>query len=315
LFQRYSLVDINDNLVDINVHENQKISTVIKMKSTEVSWITLLGLISVLAGIDANQRTLTCIVPLNGSECRFLNQQLQKDETVTIEARHINTNDQQITRITFENSIIFRIPSEVFEKFPNVANLDIYKQGLQQIEPDSFQHANKLINLNINENSIRNIEPNALRASSLNIFFFRENQLTEISRHTFEGLGNLRILELDFNPITNIHQDAFENLVNLTRITIQFSRLIILHHDLFKNNLNLGTISFGANQIAAMSKTMFSHLKQLFQLNLATNVCINRLWSRANQNFAEIEAALEICNRAYEDQLLDDQGAIEVWKI
>ncbi len=281
-----------------------KISIVSEMEVTKLLWIVLLGLISNFAGIAANRRVLTCVVPINKNECTFLNQTLLRGETAVIESRHVNTNDNLVVTVTFANSSIFSIPSGLFLKFPNLEWLLMNRQNVHRIEPHTFQRATRLTGLNMQGNLIRNIEPNAFSgASSLSYLFILRNQLTEITRSSFETLTNIRQIWLSENPITRIHKDSFENLFNLQLIMITHSRLTFLHRDLFRNNLGMRSIEVSSNQIVAISDRMFSHLGRLNRLNLQRNLCIDRDWrTNANQNFPEIERELANCSRTYAEQ-------------
>jgi hypothetical protein len=67
--------------------------------------------------------------------------------------------------------------------------------------------------------------------------------------------------------------------------------------------LKMRMIFLFSNQIVALSNRMFSHLGQLEEINLHTNLCIDRVWwSIPNQNFTEIERELANCSRTYAEQ-------------
>jgi hypothetical protein len=60
-----------------------------------------------------------------------------------------------------------------------------------------------------------------------------------------------------------------------------------------------------SNQVVAISNMMFSHLGRLSNLNLQSNLCIDRVWGiRAHLNFPEIEGELANCSRAYAEQAI-----------
>jgi hypothetical protein len=244
---------------------------------------------------------LTCFVSRDGRSCTFFNQVLKSGDIATIESIHVNTNDNQITRVEFVGSSIFSLPSQLFVKFPNLSDLRMNASNLHRIEPNTFRYARWLHSVNLNDNFIRNIEWNAFNgAHGLTSLWLKQNQLTEINRNSFEGLENLVELWILNNPITRIHQDAFTNLINLQTIYASNTRLTFLHRNLFRNNLRLELIGMDGNEISVLLNDMFSHLRHLDILTIWG--CVDRLYLNANTRFPEIERDLANCSQTYAEQ-------------
>jgi Leucine-rich repeat (LRR) protein len=115
---------------------------------------------------------------VNGNECIFEFQKVERDDDVRILINYSNNTNEIVTIVEFSDSKIYKVLPEFFEIFDDLRELYLENNDVEVIEANTFQEA---INLRILDLS--------------------HNQLELISENAFLGSKLLRHLELSHNQI------------------------------------------------------------------------------------------------------------------
>lgn len=105
---------------------------------------------------------------------------------------------------------------------------------------------------------------------------FSQCCLNLFSSHSFQGLNNLKILQLQGNGIDYFPPDIFINLSNLNELELHFNCLIDIEEKLFSSLFNLEYLGLGHNQIGFIENKSFNSLTKLNRLDLHAN-CLRKL--------------------------------------
>jgi Leucine-rich repeat (LRR) protein len=229
-----------------------------------------------------------------GRSCNFIGKTIREDQSYCIAADNQNTSN--IRRVSFHQSSIYEIPSEIFALFPNLEVLEILNQGLNVIKPNTFKYAKNLITLDIDGNHIKSLERGTFEgAEGLQHLILSNNEISEIDGESFDDLKKLQIISLDSNRIQQVDRNLFSKLDQLLVLSIAGNGIEFLHRDQLKNNGNLEWISMSANKIRAIPTEMFSHLEKLKSLELLENLCISKNYKNAFKQISTIESDLRDC--------------------
>ncbi len=87
----------------------------------------------------------------------------------------------------------------------------------------------------------------------------------------FDGLGNLRTLQLDENRISALPEDVFDGLDNLTYLYLAGNRITVLPEDVFDGLDSLRNLEMSNNRISALPEDVFDGLNGLTSLSLDDN--------------------------------------------
>lgn len=233
-----------------------------------------------------------------GNTCVFKNQNVGKDEAVQIFAEG---NNQAVTHIRFEGSLIYAVPPELFLAFPNLVELRMQAQNVFEIRPNTFINARKLEILVLTDNKIQKIEKNAFKGVERLIGIWMEvNQVSEIHKDVFKNLTNLQHLTFTRNRISYLHPETLAGNPKLIAFSMDSNELTTLHKNFFINNKQLVNLWLSNNKFNALSNLMFSHLRNLQHLGIASNNCVNKAFG--NNVFSQmkaVEAELRICTVPY----------------
>lgn len=258
--------------------------------------LTKFLLILTLFKISIASTKISCEV--NGSRCTFKGITIEKDEDVSIEVSPGAI--QSVTSVMFEGCRLYAIPGDIFKVFQNLENLEAIKQDIREITPGSFIKANELKIVELSGNKLTTLHSDTFKgADKLEMLHISSNELSEVSELSFRGLKNLKVLNLGSNAIKTVSRNLLEDQTNLEQFIVSQNKLQFLPDDIFKNSKNLKIISLNINEIHGLLNTMFRELKNLKELDLTTNKCISKKYSKANLEFAIIEADLETCASTY----------------
>jgi len=131
--------------------------------------------------------------------------------------------------------------------------------------------------------------------SKLKELDFIGNLITKITKDTFSGLKELKVLNLSYNPINSIDPDAFKNnpkleklyltgneitkynaatfrgLTELKTLNLSSNPKYIFDQNAFKDNANLKELDLSYNEITEIKADTFSGLRGLETLDLSYN--------------------------------------------
>lgn len=115
--------------------------------------------------------------------------------------------------------------------------------------------------------------------------------LTVVRKYYFEGMQNLRNLNLRENEIVTIEPDSFRDLISLEQLSFPNNKIETLDEKLFVTMVKLVDVWLSNNKIKFLSPTTFKIPDgQLSWVDLRNNVCVSRGFN-AN-NFAQLEAQI-----------------------
>jgi Leucine-rich repeat (LRR) protein len=237
--------------------------------------------------------------------CTIRNKAARAGITLNLIADHDEDyTDLNITRLTFDSCQISTVPSEVFEKFPQIKNLYLNGQQVQSIPNNAFGNASNLEYLRLDSNQIFVIGDLSFKgADNLKTLLLNKNSIVKLGENSFATLKKLEKIDLSENNINNLPEVLFrsqENLKelylsnnqisilpakifnalgNLVTLNLHQNQLSFLPGTLFGNNLQLKTIGFNNNRLNGISSTMFQHLRELEVVDFNYNQCINNYYS------------------------------------
>lgn len=138
-----------------------------------------------------------------------------------------------------------------------------------------------LIVLEIIKCSIQAIEsPPFEGLSELKRLDLQSNKITRIDDNAFSNTLKLKELELSDNQIENLPKNVFHHLIALRSISINRNKLKSLPENLFESLNDLEYIFLEGNQIAMLTSDTFTNLPVLHQVSLEKNTCFNKLYTR-----------------------------------
>lgn len=93
----------------------------------------------------------------------------------------------------------------------------------------------------------------------------------------FEGLDNLRILDLSFNLMKTIDPNVFSHTPKLERLDLSFNKLSNLNTEMFQYLNNLKYLNLSKNEIRSIKTPTFDHLENIecLCLNLNSIACLD----------------------------------------
>jgi Leucine-rich repeat (LRR) protein len=228
------------------------------MKIQIIFYVVFIQIFSIANG---QIKEITCII--NGSNCRFTNVTIERDDIVIFKGTPGAFNS--ITNISFETSKVYALSNVIFTTFPKMNFLTVSSSSVKEIGPETFLKAAGLWHLKMDNNGI-----------------------SELLDYQFKGAGSLKIVNLEQNAIKRIEINAFKDLQNLNSINLGANRLSYIQKELFRSNLRLVNVVLKNNQIISISTTAFRGIKSLEMVELAGNRCID--WNYALKSDGDRES-------------------------
>lgn len=202
-----------------------------------------------------------------GLSCEFNNIFMSDTSNLNI----IETNIS-IEAVIFRQSELYKVPQDIFVKFPYLKHLDVELTQLKVIEADNFLSANELKYFLARFNDIRNIESETfIFAPKLKFIVLQHNKINIIKSNAFKGLKDLEALFLDYNQITSLPSKILDDVPNLLHFSISYNNLSEIPDDLFEKNTALETLNLGHNLLTFFNDTHFDYLPNLEHLQLERN--------------------------------------------
>ena len=112
----------------------------------------------------------------------------------------------------------------------------------------------------------------------LTAFYMERTQLWQIRANDFNDMNNLEVLSLYQNELTTLPLDAFSKLGKLRIIILSENYIGELPEGLFSNNRNLEQLYIYNSKIKFVGLTLFDGLKNLFKVDLNSNLCVSKLY-------------------------------------
>lgn len=166
-----------------------------------------------------------------------------------------------------------RLPTVIFETFPNLWHLDL-AIGIDSLHVTDFDNAGNLVQLKLTRNYIKRLHSYVfIKASNLTYIDLDTNQISEIQDSTFRGLNFLLQVNLDNNFLSVLTRDAFIGAVNIETLSFERNQISTIEEGVF-DLPKLREINLSFNQIQSLPDGLFLNSPQLLHVNLSDNLLL-----------------------------------------
>jgi hypothetical protein len=227
----------------------------------------------------ANQTAANCRFSFAGWDriytavCSGIVVQSENDIVVFSGQHESGMSNANVQQITFTNSQMETIPSNVFDTFRGLTTLTAQNAGINRLSVGTLRNCQNLLNLDLSFNSISRLDNHVFRScSSLSRVTINNNQLTTLGAHTF-ALPTLRTIELRNNSIVSLPEGIFSNAGGLDMISLSFNRIQRITRSLFQGNteiperaffdLRLSNLGLDRNLISTIGNAAFGGVGML----------------------------------------------------
>ncbi|XP_037955242.1 leucine-rich repeat-containing protein egg-6 [Teleopsis dalmanni] len=175
--------------------------------------------------------------------------------------------------LSFLNSSISKIPSLMFETFPDLQVLHMDNCSVDVLESPQFEGASNLKSLSLAHNQLRDIPKNIfLGAENLHSLTLNNNKIQKVHNMSFHALKELKELSLANNRLEHLPTGIFAPLRKLLDLDISGNLLQTFPRGIFDKNLNLTQINLGRNRFAVFESELFKLQHRITMLDLSGNV-------------------------------------------
>lgn len=216
-----------------------------------------------------------------------------------------SSRNPSVDAVDIKNEVeIEFIPLNIAAKYPNHFAIQVFNCSIKSVSEYLFKQIPELIYLNLARNKIEIIQSKVFHSQTkLTYLSLGWNQIEFISPHAFRSLRNLKLLYLHDNKIQWISEDLFSGLNSVEYITLSDNRIKMLNWNALSGLNNIKNISFASNnieevkcnaivknvkveriwlyknQIKYLDPNIFIRMKNLIQLDLEDNTCINKIYN------------------------------------
>jgi Leucine-rich repeat (LRR) protein len=148
---------------------------------------------------------------------------------------------QQLESITISDTRIVELDRTAFNGIPYLFAVNLTRNGLQDIHPNTFQNNTQLSLLTISGNPLRHTQDSKstkhylLHAPSVTDFDFSNNGILRLKRTAFSKMHSLSYINLRGNKLREIDSNLFDSLDSLMEVDLSDNLLNELPIDLFEN--------------------------------------------------------------------------------
>lgn len=185
----------------------------------------------------------------------------------------------------------------VISPMPDLILLDLTNNPIFVIHPDQFLFLPSLISLYMANTSLQHLDKmeGLNQLEYLNLDF---NNITVIQKAIFPP--NLRILSLaNMTNLVNISHTAFQGLAQLKQLNLSYNpNLQFIHPDLFKPLVSLQVLNLSSTGLQQLSEITFYNNQELIKVDLKENFfncsCVN-IWlvHAANKFLSSLQCTLD----------------------
>lgn len=159
---------------------------------------------------------------------------------------------------------------------PNLIELDLSWNIIQDVGPNAVRQLTLLKKLNISHNSIERLPSNLFdEGNSLIILSVAYNLLKTLPHGIFDSMKNLEILDLSNNHLSHVKETLFRQNTKLKNLNLSRNKLSTLPAQIFHALTSLQYLYLEDNHLYSLNVDTFIHLHELMVLNLGKNA----LWS------------------------------------
>jgi hypothetical protein len=190
-----------------------------------------------------------------------------------------NKTDEDIVWVQIRDSQFSNLPQGVFERFKNMEKIMILSSvGFETL---NVSYLDKKITLVLMKNTdLKVVGENAFTGlGDLKILSLNYNYITSVHKNSFRDLVSVEKIEIVSNAIEHLHVDTFENNVALKMVLLYNNRLKVIPAQLFARNKNLETMQLQNNSISQIEKDFHKTLLKLTKADFSLNICISESFS------------------------------------
>jgi len=145
---------------------------------------------------------------------------------------------QQLETITISDTRIIELDRSAFNGLTYLFTVNLTRNGLQDIHPNTFQNNTQLGLLTIAGNPLRNMLDSKTRhyllhSSSMSEFDFSNNGILKLKRSAFAKMTELNFINLHGNKLREIDGRLFDSLESLVEVDLSDNLLNDLPLELF----------------------------------------------------------------------------------
>jgi Leucine-rich repeat (LRR) protein len=193
---------------------------------------------------------------------------------IELQGEHVGQKtDVDVKAVIFNESRTAQIPPLIFQKFKNLAELNLISSGLLEIE--KLENCGKLEVLSIVKSQVHSLGPNLFQeCPKLREIKISTAGIRSIDASTFDILKNLEILDLSTNQIAaymELKIGTFGHLQNLKTLNLGANQMSIIPSHLFAKLWNLTVLKLPGNLIESIEEGAFKDLVVLDELDLGFN--------------------------------------------
>lgn len=177
--------------------------------------------------------------------------------------------------LNISSSFIIYLPSNIFEVFQALKNVEISNSNVRFITKKTFESAVNVEKLNLNSNLISIIPGETFKGmKNLQILNIKSSNIKSLEPSAFDGLKMLEILNLRENLIEEIPQNLFTDLVALKTLNLAVNKIEHLNGDVLKTNENLEIVIFNHNPLKTIGQDLFYRCHQIKRIYYGNMECI-----------------------------------------
>lgn len=165
--------------------------------------------------------------------------------------------DEDIRKVSFDDSTIPVFASDVCDTFSNVEELWLERLEMYEVANDAFQSCAKLRWLRLDNSYITNLPGDVFKHNQhLRILYIEDNQIRRVNEQWFVGLTELEELYFSVTQIDYFPLNALQDAANLKKLVLHSNNLIDLDEMLIvKQFPKLREIFYNKNEISCRRMT------------------------------------------------------------
>ncbi|XP_037954851.1 toll-like receptor Tollo [Teleopsis dalmanni] len=198
--------------------------------------------------------------------CTFKQISVSYNDPLTV----VNSSAPDLKVLVLRNSVIGRLPRELFDYTPNLSEFIMYKCNLNHLNALDFQNATKLKRLVLQNNRLSSLtEKVFMGVNSLEELYLAENAIHLIHRYAFKGLKELQYLDLQQNSIASLEFGLLVELENLVHLDLSYNEITEIDSKTFLTNVKLQTLLLNNNKITQFDTNLVAQFTHLHLLDIS----------------------------------------------
>ncbi|KRZ77317.1 Leucine-rich repeat-containing protein let-4, partial [Trichinella papuae] len=251
-----------------------------------------------LLALHLQRNRLTTLKPLQFVNLPYLNLLNLAHNRIHTVYKQAFVNVPAIRFLYLSDNAFAELQPYMFSTFENLELLDLTNNHIRVLPGHAFSSMPKLTQLYLAENQMQRIEPLAFENSSLVILMLANNNLTEITGDTFQGLNSLQQCSLKYNQISKITYNAFHPVPGLVVLDLSHNTLNTLPDSAFFTQLNLFLLDLSNNNLSRIPWEAFNKRTVTIMLQENPLVCTERIQMIENNMGIFIpNSADEVCKK------------------